>query len=100
VLTGLVCDPQQRLLALLLVHIDFLDEQIAALTPMITRCWTDLRDRGPVTMPDATPRVPCSPGAPGTSATPLTFQRAVTLLDIMPGVNQRGAGLWVTERRP
>jgi hypothetical protein len=51
-------------------------------------------------MPDATPMVPCSAGAPGTSATPLTFQRAVTLLDTMPGVNQRGAGLWVTEWRP
>jgi hypothetical protein len=30
VLRGLVCDLQRPLLALLLVHIDFLDKQIAA----------------------------------------------------------------------
>src|SRR5215831_13403231 len=77
-LTGVVRDHHRQLLALQLAHIDFLDEQFAALNTTIE---TALRALGA----DARPRPPPVPGAPARRApaladpAPLTFPRAVEL---------------------
>src|SRR5262252_5145386 len=79
-----------------LAHIDFLDEQIAALNTTIE---TALRALGA----DARPSPPPVPGAPARRApaladpAPLTFPRAVELWDTTPGIDQRGAEVIVTE---
>jgi transposase len=79
-----------------LAHIDFLDEQIAALNTTIE---TALRALGA----DARLSQPPLPGATACSApslagsAPLTFTRAVELLDTIPGIDQRGAEVIVTE---
>jgi transposase len=96
-LTGLTRDHHRRLLAIQLAHIDFLDEQIDALSTEITRCLTDL------SAADA----PVPPGAPTAAiehtpepippGTPLTFMRAIALLDTVPGIDRRGAERWVAE---
>jgi transposase len=80
-LTGLVRDHHRQLLAMQLAHIDFLDEQLDTLSAEITRVLTDL---------SATPPTP-------PPAAPMTFARAVTVLDTIPGVNQRGGELLVAE---
>jgi transposase len=90
-LTGVVRDHHRQLLALQLAHIDFLDEQIAALNTTIE---TALRALGA----DEQPSPPPVPGAPALAeSAPLTFTRAVELLDTIPGIDQRGAEVIVTE---
>jgi transposase len=95
-LTGVVRDHHRQLLAMQLAHIDFLDEQIAALNTTIA---TALRALGA----DALPSPPSGPGAPARRApaladsVPLTFTHAVELLDTIPGIDQRGAEVIVTE---
>jgi transposase len=90
-LTGLVRDHHRRLLTIQLTHIDFLDEQIEALSAEITRALMDLSGGEPspppadASLPAATPRAP------------LTFAGAVSVLDTIPGVNQRGAEMLVAE---
>jgi transposase len=96
-LTGLMRDHHRRLLALQLAHIDFLDEQIDTLNADITRSILALG-------PDEPP-APAIEGrgtdgnvvAPDTSTGPLSFARAVSVLDTIPGVDQRGAELLVAE---
>src|SRR5215467_7875250 len=74
-----------------LAHIDFLDAQIAALNTTIE---TALRALGA----DEQPSPPPVPGAPALAdSAPLTFTRAVALLDTIPGIDQRGAEVIVTE---
>jgi transposase len=96
-LTGLVRDHHRRMLAIQLAHIDFLDEQIDALSVESSRCLTELRAS------DASPTGSDAAGAdrPGADLRPpdmpLTFTRAITRLDTMPGVDQRGAERWVAE---
>jgi transposase len=96
-LTGLVRDHHRCLLAIQLAHIDFLDEQIEALSAAITRCLTEL------SASDAPPPGSDAAGigrpapAPSPPDTPVTFTRAMTLLDTIPGVDQRGAERWVAE---
>ena len=90
-LTGVVRDHHRQLLAMQLAHIDFLDEQIAALNTTIE---TALRALGA----DEQPSPPPVPGAPALAdSAPLTFTRAVALLDTIPGIDQRGAEVIVTE---
>jgi transposase len=91
-LTGLVRDHHRRLLVLQLAHIDFLDEQIDTLNAEITR---DLATLGPGQPP--TTEGTGNPAEPGAPTAAMTFARAVAVLDTMPGVNQRGAELWVAE---
>jgi transposase len=96
-LTGLVRDHHRQLLALQLAHIDFLDEQIDTLSAEITRRLAALSgDEPSVLAPEPTSEVgrPVTPEATGA---PLTFARAITLLDTIPGVNQRGGELLVAE---
>jgi transposase len=100
-LTGLMRDHYRRLLALPLAHIDFLDEPLAALNAEITR---DLSALEPGDPPTPAADTPLPVGAPGYTAdpeatgdTPLSFAGAITLLDTIPGVDQRGAELLVAE---
>jgi transposase len=95
-LTGLVRDHHRQLLAMQLAHIDFLDEQIDALDAEITRRLAALSGDEPPVMP----REPTGEGgsaAPDAAGTPMTFAQAITLLDTIPGVNQRGGELLVAE---
>jgi transposase len=95
-LTGLVRDHHRQLLALQLAHIDFLDEQIEALDAEITR-------RLALLSGDDFTDVPPEPtGKAGgitldMASAPMTFARALTLLETIPGVNQRGGELLVAE---
>jgi transposase len=98
-LTGLVRDHHRRLLAMQVAHIDFLDEQLDALSADITRLLTDLSA-------DPTPPSLAATGGSGEVGsvseltgpdTPLTYARAVTVLDTIPGVDQRGGELLVAE---
>ncbi len=96
-LTGLVRDHHRQLLALQLAHIDFLDEQIDTLSAEITRRLAALRgDQPSVMAPEPTSEVG-HPATSGPTGAPLTFAHAVTLLDTIPGVNQRGGELLVAE---
>src|SRR5688500_4578886 len=93
-------DHHRRLLTFQLAHIDFLDEQIEALGAEIMRVLTELGTEVPPCPPTDEAQVPGEQG--GTVAlealdTPLQFAHAVTLLDSMPGVDQRGAELSVAE---
>jgi transposase len=94
-LTGLMRDHHRRLLALQLAHVDFLDEQIDALSADMTRSLMTLEPGTPPT-PTAE-EAGGNPGAPDTSTEPLPFTRAVSVLDTIPGVDQRGAELLVAE---
>jgi transposase len=98
-LTGLVRDHHRRLLAMQVAHIDFLDEQLEALSADITRLLTDLSA-------DPTPPSSAATGGAGEVGSPseltgpnapLTYAQAVTVLDTIPGVDQRGGELLVAE---
>lgn len=95
-LTGVVRDHHRQLLAMQLAHIDFLDEQIAALNTTIATALRALSADAPLS-PQPLPRATASSALPLTGSTPLTFTRAVELLDTIPGVDQRGAEVIVTE---
>jgi transposase len=96
-LRGLVRDHHRRLLALQLAHIDFLDEQIEALSTEITRCLTDLSAEDAPAQPAAPTEVVESQPELSPPGTPLTFTRAIALLDTIPGIDRRGAERRVAE---
>jgi transposase len=93
-LTGLMRDHHRRLLVLQLAHIDFLDEQIETLNAEITRCLMALDPAAPPALPPTTGEGAAHPASP---LPPLTYERAITLLDTMPDVDRRGAEVWVAE---
>jgi transposase len=99
-LTGLVRDHHRRLLALQVAHIDFLEEQLEALSADITRLLSDL-SAVPLPTPPAPPaggtREGGNPAAPVPPDPPMTCARAVTVLDTIPGVDRRGGELLVAE---
>jgi transposase len=94
-LTGLVRDHHRQLLTLQLAHIDFLDEQIDTLSVEIMRRLTALGPGAPLATPGETAGTTGSMA--DTDTPPMTFARAVTLLDTIPGVDQRGGELLVAE---
>jgi transposase len=96
-LTGLVREHHRRLLAIQLAHIDFLDEQIEALSGEMARCLTDLSAEEVPPLPSASSAAADGAAAPAVPGTPLTFTRAIVLLDTIPGVDRRGAERWVAE---
>jgi transposase len=99
-LTGLMRDHHRRLLTFQLAHIDFLDEQIEALGTEIMRVLTELGMEVPPRPPTDEPQVSGEQGGTGAldaPDTPLPFAHAVTLLDSIPGVDERGAELLVAE---
>src|SRR5215471_9476326 len=77
-------------------HIDFLDAQIAALNSAIEGC---VRTLSQEVVAGPTPHVPTPADvpAPPEPLPPLTFTRAVELLDTIPGVNQQGAEMILAE---
>jgi transposase len=89
-LTGIVQAHHRQLLAMQLAHIDFLDEQIEALTQAIEASLKALSvDASP--SDTRTPLTTTSPAVPPGVSPPLTLTRAIELLDTIPGVDQRGA---------
>jgi transposase len=96
-LTGLVREHHRRLLAIQLAHIDFLDEHIEALSGEITRCLTELSAGAVLPPPSASNTTADSAAEPAVPDAPLTFTRAITLLDTIPGIDRRGAERWVAE---
>jgi transposase len=93
-LTGLVRDHHRQLIALQLAHIDFLDDQIDTLSLEITRRLLELSAGDP---PADGAGATGSAADTGTPAAPMTFTRALTVLDTIPGVDQRGGELLVAE---
>jgi transposase len=94
-LTGLMRDHHRQLLALQLAHVDCLDEQIDTLSVDITHRLMTLAPGAP-----PIPTAEQADGNPGTldaSTEPLSFAGAVSILDTIPGVDQRGAELLVAE---
>jgi transposase len=99
-LTGLMRDHHRRLLTMPLAHIDFLDAQIDALSVEIMRSLTELEQSAPSTPPGGSVDVIGATGcaaAPKGPGSPLSFAQAVSVLDTIPGVDQRGAELLVAE---
>jgi transposase len=95
-LTGIVHDHHRQLLAMQLAHIDFLDEQIEALTRAIVTSLKALSTAEPLRADH--PPLPTVGSAPSAAVSPpLTCTRAVELLDTIPGIDQRGAEVIVAE---
>jgi transposase len=99
-LTGLMRDHHRRLLTLQLSHIDFLDEQIDALSAEIMRDLSELEADvlrpPPANLARATGEVgrEGNQDAPGS---PMSFSQAIAVLETIPGVDQRSAELLVAE---
>jgi transposase len=99
-LTGLMRDHHRRMLALQLAHIDFLDEQIDALSAEIMR---DLSALEADALPPTPANLARATGEVGSEASqdapssPLSFAQAIAVLDTIPGVAQRSAELLVAE---
>jgi transposase len=89
-LTGIVAIHHRFLLAQHLVHIDFLDEQMATVGQQITQQIATMPTLPPET-PDAdNEQPPAQPDAAQPApTTPLTWQAAIDLLDTAPGVDQK-----------
>jgi transposase len=97
-LTDVVRDHHRLGLATQLAHIDFLDEHIEALRRALVERRHALAPPAPsVGSPHLTGAT--SPANPATPPEPVTFARAVALLDTIPGVDQRGAELLVAALR-
>jgi len=97
-LTGRVGDHHRVLLAQQLAHVDFLDEQIAAIGAEIARqieAMPVLDNPPPAAAPNRAGEPP-SEMAPAPAA-PLTWAEAVALLDTIPGVDQRTAEVILAE---
>jgi len=95
-LTGVVRDHHRQVLAMQLAHIDGLDEPIAALNTTMAMALSARSAAAPLS-PQPLPRATASSALPLTGAMPLTLTRAVELLETLPGVDQRGAEVLVTE---
>jgi transposase len=97
-LTGMMRDHYRRLLTMQLAHIDFLDEQIDALSTEIAHCVSALGVDDPSrSLADTAPLAGETGDLNASGSTPLSFAHAVTVLDTIPGVDLRGAELLVAE---
>lgn len=93
-LTGVVDEHHRFLLAQHLAHIDFLDEQIEAVSEQIGKQMQE--------MPELPPPSPSASGEEGEAthtplSTPLTWQAAANILDTTPGVDQKAASQVLAE---
>jgi transposase len=97
-LTGRMRDHHRRLLTRQLAPIDFLDEQMDTLSVEIMCALMELAPVEPSTphsaSADVVGKVGCT-AVPGDISSPLSFAQAVTVLDTIPGVEQRGAELLI-----
>lgn len=89
-LVGTVDDHQRFILAQQLGHIDFLDEQIEAMSQQISQ---HLQQMGHRSTDDQDPSAVAETPAAG----PLTWDSAVALLDTIPGVDRRTAEVILAE---
>jgi transposase len=94
-LTGRVRPHHQFLLRQQLKHFYFLEEQIVTLSQEIVRQMAVASDNTPSVPPSAVEGGP-SPEGP-VAAEPLSYTAAVSILDSIPGVNQRTAEVIVAE---
>jgi transposase len=90
-LTGLVESHHRFLLAQQLAHIDFLDEEIEALSAEIGRQLEAMS--GPSSPAEPGAGANATEGAPDSAEPeePLTWNEAVALLDTVPGIDERAA---------
>ncbi len=95
-LAGRVRPHQRFLLAQQLVHIDFLDEQIAGLDAEIDRQLTEM-SQPPAAPPPSDAAQPGTPDSPMPPSAPLSPTAAVALLDTIPGVDRTVAEIIVSE---
>jgi transposase len=95
-LDGRTREHHRFLIAEHLIHIDFLDERIAAFDALIARYVTSQSEPS-VPPPDRTEPDPGQPTAPASPMAPLRWQQAVALLDTIPGVGQKTAEKLVAE---
>jgi len=97
-LAGPVRDHHRRLLAMQLRHIEFLDGHRTALNGAMAHWVTTLSQEAAVS---PGPLSPTTRDVPTPAELPLSlmFTRAVELVDIIPGVNQRGAAMIIAEIR-
>jgi transposase len=105
-LTGRVQRHHRFLLAQQLAHIDFLEEQVLALSTEIARQMTELGAPPPPVGVGAAP-TPSAPSDTAGMAPPLSWAEAVALLDTHPGIDVKAAedvlaeiGLQVGEQFP
>jgi len=95
-LTGIVRDHHRQLFAMQLAHMDFLDDQIEALSAAI-QTWLGTLSTTEVS-PSPAPGLPEDQRQQAADVPqPLTFTQAVELLDTILGVDQRGAAMLVAE---
>lgn len=98
-LTGQLRPHHRFLIASHLTHLDFLEEQIAIFDEQIAQ------HIAPIQQPHSTPPTPPAPDAVtpdsiesvGCTHPPLSWEKAVTLLDTIPGVGQQTAELLLAE---
>jgi transposase len=89
-LTGLVRDHPRQWLGLQLAPIDCLDEPIEALSAEIMRRLAARRGDAPLAVSPGSTGEAGRGAAPDAASAPMIFAGAVTLLDTIPEVNQRG----------
>jgi len=89
-LTGFVQPHHRFLLAQQLAHIDFLDEQIEALSAEIVRQLEEMSELPSSAGSDAGAEA-SEPSSESSEEEPLTWSEAVVLLDTIPGVGERAA---------
>lgn len=99
-LIGVVRPHHRFLLAQQLAHIDFLDEQIAAVSQEITQQVAAMSSETPNMPGDvAAASVPTAPGT-NQALPPLAPTVAIPLLDMIPGIDQRVAEVMMAELGP
>jgi transposase len=92
-----VVEPHHRfILAQQLGHIDFLDEQIEAMSAEIG-AQLERMSQPPSAEGSAKAEAPNQPDSPPAALPPLTWREAVALLDTMPGVDERVAEVMLAE---
>jgi len=97
-LTGVVEPHHRFMLGKQLVHIDFLDEQIVDISTEIAQRLEAMSL--PPRSPDPGDGLTTEIAGPDAEALPLTWSEAITLLDTIPGVNQKVAEVMLAEMGP
>lgn len=96
-LQGIVREHHRFMLAQHLAQIDFLDEQVERFDEQISQhLHTSDETTTPPPSNDSDPQT-SAPSAAADTASPLTWQMAVTLVDTLPGISQRAAEMILAE---
>ena len=92
-LDGRIRAHHRFLIAEHMIHIEFLEERIAAFDTLIAQYVASQSESSEVAPPSATP----NPTPPASSTAPVSWQRAVVLFDTIPGIAQKTAEKLVAE---